>query len=83
MEPQGDERGRHLLPKPEAYDLLYCVDTRPQTVELAGDRSYRVELVDPWEMIVTPLGMTPPGTYTAQPPKADVAYRFTSQVGSR
>jgi hypothetical protein len=56
---------------------LYYTDTKPQKVELAGDRPYKVDLVDPWEMTVTPQGTAQPGEYTVRPTKSDLAYRFT------
>jgi PKD repeat protein len=77
LQPLGGDQSRYLLAKPRAYYLLYCQDSRPQTVELAGERPYKVDVVDPWEMSVLPLGTAQPGEYAARPAKADVAYRFT------
>ena len=64
-------------PRAGEYYLLYCLDSRPQSVDLAGDRPYKVDLVDPWEMTVLPLGTARPGEYTVRPAKSDLAYRFT------
>lgn len=77
LQPLGDTQGRFLLAKPGKYYLLYCVDSRPRAVRLAGDRPYKVDLVDPWKMTVVPLGTARPGRYTVQPAKQDLAYRFT------
>jgi hypothetical protein len=77
LQPLGDDQGRYLLAKPGDYYLLYCLGPQSQTVELAGDRAYKVDLVDPWEMTVLPLGTAQPGEYTVQTAKSDVAYRFT------
>ncbi|HUT95475.1 MAG TPA: DUF5060 domain-containing protein [Thermoguttaceae bacterium] len=78
LQPLGDDQGRYLLAQPGGrYYLLYCLGPQPQTVELAGDGAYKVDLVDPWEMAVLPLGTAQPGKYTVQPAKSDVAYRFT------
>ena len=77
LQPLGDDQGRYLLAQPGKYYLLYCLGPQPQTVELAGDRPYKVDLVDPWEMTVLPLGTAQPGEYTALPARSDVVYRFT------
>ena len=83
LQPLGDDQGRYLLAKPGEYYLLYCPDSRPQTVELAGDRPYKVDLVDPWEMTALPLGTAQPGEYTVRPAKSDLAYRFTPYAPAR
>ncbi|NQT16487.1 MAG: PKD domain-containing protein [Planctomycetes bacterium] len=77
LQPRGDDQGRFLLAKPSEYYLLYCVNSRPQTLDLAGDRPYKVDVVDPWEMTVVPLGTAQPGEYAVQPARPDLAYRFT------
>jgi len=77
LEPLGDDQGRYLLAKPGQYYLLYCVDSRSQTVDLAGDRPYKVDIVDPWKMTALPLGTARPGEYTVRPARSDLAYRFT------
>jgi len=77
LRPLGDDQGRFLLAKPSQYYLLYCASPRAQTVDLAGARPYKVDLVDPWEMKVVPLGTAQPGEYPVQPAKPDLAYRFT------
>ena len=76
LQPLGDDKGRFILAKPGEFHLLHCPDTRPQTVELPGDHPYKVDLIDPWEMTVTPLGTAAPGKYSAQVPRADTALRF-------
>lgn len=76
LKPLGNDRGRYLLAKPGQYYLLYCPDSQPQTVHLAGDRPYKVDVIDPWEMTALPLGTAQPGEYTVRPAKADLAYRF-------
>ncbi len=65
LQPLGDDQGRYLLAKGGTYYLLYCVDSRPQSVDLSGDQPYKVDLVDPWEMTVLPLGTAQPGEYGA------------------
>ncbi len=44
---------------------------------LAGDRPYKLDVVDPWEMTVTPVGTAPAGEFSVSAPKADMAFRFT------
>lgn len=77
LQPLGDEKGRYLLAKPGTYYLLYALNTQPQSLALAGDRPYKVDRIDPWEMTVTPLGSAPAGEVSFKPPKSDQAYRFT------
>ena len=77
LQPLGDDRGRFLLARPGQYYLLYCPDQRKQTLTLAGDRPYKVDVVDPWEMTVTPMGTAPVGEFTISSPKPDLAFRFT------
>jgi len=77
LEPLGDDQGRFLLAKPGEYYLVYCLGTQPQTVELAGDRPYKVDVIDPWAMTVAPAGTARPGVFTVKPPKSDTVFRFT------
>ena len=51
-------------PSPAKYYLLYCVDQRPKKLILAGDRPYKVDAVDPWDMTITPMGTAKPGEFT-------------------
>lgn len=80
LQPLGNEQGEFLLAKPGQYYLLYCLDSRPRTVHLAGQRPYKVDMVDPWQMMVVPLGTAQPGDYTVGLAKADLAYRFTAYL---
>jgi PKD repeat protein len=77
LQPMGDDRGRFLLAKPGEFYLLYCTGPSPQTIQLAGERPFKVDLIDPWEMTALPLGTAQAGEYVVHPAKADVAYRFT------
>ena len=76
LQPLGDDQGRFLLAKPGDYYLIYCVNTRPQSIELAGNRPYKVDVIDPWAMTITPAGTARPGAFTVRPPKADTVFRF-------
>ncbi|MBE0540041.1 MAG: DUF5060 domain-containing protein [Verrucomicrobia bacterium] len=77
LQPLGNDQGRFLLAKPGEFYLLYCTDPRPHTVALAGNRPYKLDLIDPWEMTVTPVGTASAGDFTVTAPKPDMAYRFT------
>ncbi|MGZ8940362.1 MAG: DUF5060 domain-containing protein, partial [Limisphaerales bacterium] len=76
LQPLGDDQGRFILAKPGDYYLVYCLQTRPQPVELAGNRPYKVDTIDPWAMTITPVGTARPGAFTVNPPKADTVFRF-------
>jgi hypothetical protein len=76
LQPLGDDRGRFLLAKPGEYYLIYCIDQRPQIVRLAGERPYKLDAIDPWEMTITPTGTAPAGDFAVAAPKPDTAYRL-------
>lgn len=77
LQPLGDDKGRFVLAKPETFYLVYCVNTRPQAIKLAGQRPYKVDLIDPWAMTISPAGTARPGAFTVTPHKAEVAFRCT------
>ncbi len=74
--PLGDDKGRFILGKAGEFYLVYCLNTLPQKLVLPGDRPYKLDLLDPWEMTITPIGSAGPGEVTLSPPKGDVAYRL-------
>ncbi|MCU0916578.1 MAG: DUF5060 domain-containing protein [Planctomycetes bacterium] len=76
LQPLGDGQGTFVLAQEGEYYLVYCLDQRSQRVRLAGSRPYRVDRIDPWEMIVAPVGTASPGEYTFSSSKADQVYRF-------
>ena len=53
-----------------------ATDRRKQTLTLAGDRPYKVDAIDPWEMTITPVGTAPAGEFAVSPPKPDLVFRF-------
>ena len=77
LQPLGDDQGRFVLAKPGAYYLVYCVNARPQTVELAGERPYKLDTIDPWAMTVASAGTARPGAFTVHPARADTVFRLT------
>lgn len=76
LKPLGDDQGRFVLAKSGEYYLIYCLERKPYSVELAGAGPYKVDLLDPWEMTARPLGTAQPGVYTFTPPRPDVVYRM-------
>ncbi len=77
LQPLGNTQGRFLLAKPGEYYLLYCVNQKPETLHLEGDKSYKVDVIDPWAMTITSIGSASPGDYRFAAPKPDMAFRFT------
>lgn len=63
IDPQGASWNLNQSASPDdAYRLIYFGRHQPahKDLELPEDAAYTVEVIDPWEMTVTPL----PGTYT-------------------
>jgi hypothetical protein len=77
LEPLGDDKGRFVLAKPGEYYLVYCLDEEAETIQLAGQRPYKVDAIDPWTMTVTPAGTALPGDFTVTPARPDTVFRFT------
>ncbi len=44
---------------------------------MAGNRPYKVDVIDPWAMTIRPSGTAQPGAFAVNPPKADTAFLFT------
>ncbi len=77
LEPIGDDRGQYILAKHGEYYLTYT--TEPQTIalDLHGERPYKVDGIDTWNMKIVPVGTAQPGEYTFATPYSGFAYRFT------
>jgi hypothetical protein len=65
-----------LVKEGECY-LIYCKSVGARTIQLAGTKPYKAELLDPMEMTTATVGTAAPGAYTFNPPKGDVIFRFT------
>jgi len=76
LQPLGDDKGRFILAKPGEYYLVYCVKKNLQTIQLAGDKPYKVDVIDPWAMTIKPAGTAKPGEFTINPAQSDIAFRF-------
>jgi len=68
--------GAYILAKPGEHYLIYFTDTSRVSIDLAGDRPYKVDGIDTWEMTVSPLGSAT-GKFEYTPPKRDYAVRLT------
>ena len=77
LKPLGDAKGTFVLAKEGEYYLVYCLDQRTQRVQLSGTRPYKLDLIDPWEMTIIPVGTASPGEYAGATPKPDLVFRFT------
>lgn len=77
LQPLGDDRGRFVLAEPGAYYLVYCPHRKPEVIRLVGERPFKIDIVDPWTMTVTPGGTAHPGEHTVTPARPDTAFRFT------
>ncbi len=77
LQPLGNDSGRFLLAQPGEYYLLYCLGGRPQSVQLAGGRPYKVDAVDPWEMREWAVGSAQPGAFVTAAWTNDLVYRLT------
>ena len=77
LEPIGDETGRYILAKQGEYYLAYTTEPQTITLDLKGERPYKVDRVDTWNMKIVPVGTARPGEHTFASPYNGVAYRFT------
>ena len=57
-------RGDTCWPSPASTICCTARIRMRRRIQLAGDRPYKVDLIDPWEMTVLPLGTAQPGEYT-------------------
>ena len=77
LEPMGDDKGHYILAKSGEYYLVHSTDPEGVTVELTGDKPYKMDAIDIWEMKEIPMGTVQPGQYTINAPRADYVYRLT------
>ncbi len=75
--PLGDDQGRYLLGKEGEYYLLYCQAGQTEIVDLPGNRPFKVDALDPWDMTEWSVGSLHNASFTATAPKHDLVYRFT------
>jgi PKD repeat protein len=66
-----------ILAKPGDSYLMYFPEKTPVTLDLPGDRPYKLDAIEPWEMTVLPVGSAGPGPFRFTPPKPDYAIRLT------
>jgi len=65
-----------LAKKGECY-LMYFTDTKQATIDLPGERPYKLDGIDTWGMKILPIGSAGAGKFTFTPPKKDYAIRLT------
>ena len=65
-----------ILAKPGECYLIYFTGKRPVTIGLPGERAYKVDGIDTWEMKTLPIGSASGGKFTFTPPKQDFAIRL-------
>jgi len=84
LEPRGEHQGRFVLANPGAYYLVYCQKPGIESLDLPGQRPYKLDLIDPWAMTVVPLGTAPAGRFQLNAPRSDVVFRLMPyQAGER
>jgi hypothetical protein len=77
LKPLGDGNRSAILAKDGEFYLAYALDKRPLNLTLAGNKAYKVEEIDPWDMTVTPIGTAQAGDFSLASPITDRVYRFT------
>ncbi|MBN1464272.1 DUF5060 domain-containing protein [candidate division KSB1 bacterium] len=77
LDPLGNDQGLYVLGKSGEFYMIYFVKPETVSLALAGDRDYRIEMIDPWEMTVSPIGSAAPGAAAIASLFADRVYRLT------
>jgi hypothetical protein len=75
--PWAMTRAGSCSPSRASSICFYCLDMRSHPVQLEGQRPYKLDLIDPWAMTVTPIGTATAGEFALAAPKPDMVYRFT------
>ncbi len=79
MEPDRElSPGNYTLRKPGECYLVYCTSAAPVSFDLPGEKAYRVDGIDTWEMTSTPLKDADPGRFSVAPPKAGFLLRLVA-----
>ena len=77
LQPMGDDKGSFVLTIPGEYYLVNTASPRQVAVELAGDRPYKIDAIDIWNMTIDPVGSAQAGTHAFATESANMVYRFT------
>lgn len=78
MEPNFDlSPGNPVLAQPGERYLLYFAEPGETALNLPGDRPYKVDGIDTWNMRIEPIGTAMPGGYTIAPPTPYYALYLT------
>ena len=70
--------GNPVLAKANELYLLFFAQSNVATITLPGDRPYKIDGIDTWNMTVTPLGAVQPGAFTTAPFTTNYVLRFQS-----
>jgi len=77
MIPDELSSGNYILS--QAGDIYFIYFTNPTaiTLRLPGQRPFKVDGIDTWDMTITSLGSASPGEFTFTPPKANYVLRLS------
>lgn len=67
----------YIMSKQAECYLMYFAGKKSIALDLPGDRPYKVDGIDTWEMKILPIGSASKGKFTFTPPKQDYAIRLT------
>lgn len=71
-----------IMAKPGDCYLMYFAEKKPVELDLPGERPYKLDAVDPWEMTILPMGSAGPGRFSFTPTRQDCAIRLTRYAPS-
>lgn len=72
----GHHPSVYILAKPGDCYLMYFAEHKPVDLELPGDRPYKLDAIDPWEMKTRPMGSADPGPFRFTPSSQDYVIRL-------
>jgi len=70
-------KGRVVLHRPGEFYMVYFPTPADLVLNLPGDKPYKIDGIDTWNMTVTPLGTARPGEFRFAPPKEDYLLRLS------
>ncbi|MBD3184904.1 DUF5060 domain-containing protein [Candidatus Poribacteria bacterium] len=78
LEPIGDDKGHYVLAIPGKYYLVHSTDPEGITIQLTGNKPYRIDGIDIWNMKLKNMGKSQPGQFNISDPRPDYVYRLTN-----
>ncbi|MBE0537102.1 MAG: DUF5060 domain-containing protein [Phycisphaerae bacterium] len=70
-------KGHIVLHKPGEFYMVYFPTPGNLVLNLPGDRPYKIDGIDTWNMTVTPIGTARPGEFRFAPPTEDYLLRLS------